>query len=107
MAVLRSPTPPLANGGAIPSAIMYFVYILRCKDKKLYIGYSDDLLSRFKEHESGMVDSTKHRRPLTLFYYEAYSNKKLAQERERKLKQFGSSYKGLVKRLGIEQAGLV
>ncbi|MBU4142534.1 GIY-YIG nuclease family protein, partial [Patescibacteria group bacterium] len=50
MAVLRSPTPPLANGGAIPSAIMYFVYILRCKDKKLYIGYSDDLLSRFKEH---------------------------------------------------------
>jgi len=46
-----------------------------------------------------IVKSTKNRRPLDLIYYEAYSNKKLAQEREKKLKQFGSAYKELIKRI--------
>jgi putative endonuclease len=80
---------------------MYFVYILKCGDGKLYIGYTDNVFLRLKEHENGLVISTKHRRPLSLFYYEAYNTKGLAQERERKLKQFGSSYKGLVKRIGL------
>ncbi len=57
---------------------------------------------RFAEHNEGLVASTKHRRPLDLFYYEAYNNIDLAKDRERKLKYFGSSYKGLLKILKIE-----
>jgi len=37
-----------------------------------------------------------------LIYYEAYNNKNLAEERERKLKKFGSAYSGLLKRISEE-----
>ena len=30
---------------------MYFVYIIRCKDKSLYTGITTDLARRFKEHK--------------------------------------------------------
>ncbi|MDD5489839.1 MAG: GIY-YIG nuclease family protein [Candidatus Moranbacteria bacterium] len=81
---------------------MYYVYFLKSeKDKGYYIGYSSDLRLRFEEHRSGKADSTKNRRPLELVYYESYKNKSAAQERERKLKQFGSAYKGLLKRLKL------
>jgi putative endonuclease len=79
---------------------MYYVYLLKSiKDKGFYIGYSSDLKRRFEEHLSGSVDATKNRLPLELFYYEAYSTKEKALEREEKLKKFGSSYKGLIKRI--------
>ena len=37
-----------------------------------------------------------------LVYYEAYNNEMQARERERKLKQYGSSYQGLLKRIGLK-----
>jgi len=79
---------------------MYYVYVLEsAKDNGFYIGFSSDLKLRFKNHIDGQVDATKHRRPLILIYYESYSDKKLAQEREIKLKQFGLAYKELIKRI--------
>ncbi len=36
-----------------------------------------------------------------LFYYEAFIDEKSARVREKKLKQHGSSYQGLLKRLGL------
>ncbi|MEK7549741.1 MAG: GIY-YIG nuclease family protein [Patescibacteria group bacterium] len=80
---------------------MHYVYLLQSKkDGKLYIGSTDDLKRRIVEHSSGRVISTKNRRPLDLVYYEAYRFKKSALTREKNLKEFGSAYKGLVKRLG-------
>ncbi len=82
---------------------MYYVYLLKsAKDNGLYIGYTHDLRRRFHEHTNGKVDATKHRRPLKLFYYEAYETDSLARERERKLKQFGSAYIALLKRLHVK-----
>lgn len=82
---------------------MHYVYLLKSKkDSKFYIGCTSDLKRRFREHNGGLVDSTKNRRPLDLFYYEAYNNIKSAEERERKLKEFGSAYSGLVKRLSLK-----
>jgi putative endonuclease len=79
---------------------MYYVYLLKSeKDGKFYVGYSSNLKLRVKEHIDGLVKSTKNRRPIKLEYYEAYKNKQLAQKRERKLKEFGSSYSGLIKRI--------
>jgi len=66
---------------------MFFTYILKSsKDKNLYIGYTSDLGKRFKEHNSGLVKSTKSRRPLYLVYYEAYASKQDATNREHNLK---------------------
>jgi putative endonuclease len=66
---------------------MYYVYILLSKkDGKFYIGYTDNLKLRFKEHNEGRVRSTKARRPFELIYYEAFLNKYDAYIREKWLK---------------------
>lgn len=66
---------------------MYYVYILKSQaDGKMYTGRSDDLRKRFKEHNEGLVVSTKNRRPLKLIYYEAYLIKQDAIDRELFLK---------------------
>ena len=66
---------------------MYYVYILRSlKDKKLYIGYSENLKRRFSDHQKGQVSSTKPRRPLELVFYEAYVERSDAKRREKYFK---------------------
>ena len=53
----------------------YWVYILRSlKDGKKYTGYSKNLPSRFEAHQKGEVQSTKHRRPFELIYFEGCLN---------------------------------
>jgi len=52
----------------------------------IYIGYSEDLKQRFKEHNDGRSKSTKPYLPLELIHYEAYRNKKDAKRREQYLK---------------------
>jgi putative endonuclease len=71
----------------------YYVYVLFSrKDDGLYIGYTEDLKSRLGEHFKGRVVATKHRRPLLLIHYEAFTNKKDAKAREVFLKSgFGRS----------------
>lgn len=83
---------------------MFYVYILKDQKGKFYIGYSADLRRRMSEHHQQKVYTTKRMDHPQLFYYEAYSSEMAAKIREKKLKQFGSSYKGLIKRLHIEGA---
>jgi len=65
----------------------YYVYVLRSlKDGLFYIGYSEDLKTRIKDHDSGKNTSTKDRRPLELIFYEAFPNKFDALRRERYFK---------------------
>lgn len=73
---------------------MYFVYVLQSlKDNNFYTGFSDDLESRIKKHNSGLVESTRYRRPLKLVYYEAGLNKTDALHREIYLKTaWGKKY---------------
>ena len=79
---------------------MFFTYILKSeKDENLYIGYSTDLRKRIKEHNSGLVMSTKSRRPWHLVYYEAYASKQDATEREHNLKLRTRALRQLKKRI--------
>jgi putative endonuclease len=73
---------------------MFYTYVLKSqKDKKLYVGYTEDLKVRFEEHNKGKVESTKNRRPLKLVYYEACISKKDALHREEYLKTtYGGRY---------------
>ena len=65
----------------------YYIYVLKSqKDKNLYVGYTEDLKSRFEQHSKGQVISTKQRRPLELIYSEACLNKHDAMHREKYLK---------------------
>ena len=48
----------------------YFVYILECKDKSLYVGCTNNLERRLKEHNESKWGAhyTKIRRPVKLKY---------------------------------------
>lgn len=66
---------------------MWYTYLLQSsKDKRRYTGCTDDLRKRFKQHNDGLVPSTKGRGPFALIYYEACLNKNDAFVRERYLK---------------------
>lgn len=65
----------------------FYVYVLKSlKYNFIYIGYTENLRRRFKEHNSGLVISTKYYHPLDLIHYEAYKNMKDAKRREGYLK---------------------
>ncbi|MSU75379.1 MAG: GIY-YIG nuclease family protein [Candidatus Magasanikbacteria bacterium] len=64
---------------------MYYVYILRLKNKDLYKGSTSDLKERIIYHRRGKVDSTKNKEP-QLIHYECYFKKSDAERRERFLK---------------------
>lgn len=66
---------------------MYYVYVLYSqKLKKRYIGLTEDLKRRFKEHNSGVSNFTNRGKPWDLLYYEAFGNKIDASEEEKFLK---------------------
>ena len=66
---------------------MICVYVLISKkDGNRYIGSTNDLDRRLKQHNSGLVFSTKNRRPLVLKYYQEF-------ERLVEARVFESKYK--------------
>lgn len=66
---------------------MYYTYILQSeKDGNFYVGYTENLKQRFDQHQKGLVDSTRDRRPLKLIYYESCIDSKDATNREKYLK---------------------
>ena len=66
---------------------MWYVYILRSLvDDKLYVGSTNNIERRLTEHNSGMVDSTKSRMPLSLETYFRVKDKAKAVNLEQYLK---------------------
>jgi putative endonuclease len=66
---------------------MFYVYILQSsKNKSLYIGYTNDLKKRLKEHNDGRSLATKFFRPYKIIFYEAFFSQKDAKSRELYLK---------------------
>lgn len=66
---------------------MFYTYVLQSqKNDKIYIGYTEDLRKRFKEHNEGKSTYTKGRGPYKIIYYEACLNKDNARSRELYLK---------------------
>ena len=71
---------------------MHYVYVIK-RNNKPYIGYTSDLKRRFKEHSCNYI--------CEMLYYEAYYKEEIARSRELQLKQYGSSWSSLKKRLEI------
>ena len=79
---------------------MFYVYVLQStKDKELYFGFSEDLQRRVKEHNSGVVPSTRDRKPFRLIYYEAYLVASDARRRERQIKLRAQAFTALKRRI--------
>ena len=63
---------------------MFYVYVLKSrKDRKRYIGFTNNLEIRINVHNEGKVNSTRKRTPLDLIYFEEYNSKKEAMQREK------------------------
>lgn len=67
---------------------MYFVYVIKNTENKLYKGYTSNLTKRLHEHNFGGKHNayTKGKGPWTLVYFERVENKKEALIREKFLK---------------------
>lgn len=73
---------------------MFYTYVLiSAKDKKFYTGFTKNLKLRLEQHNRGLVESTKNRKPFKLVYYEACLSQGDATHREKYLKTtYGKRY---------------
>ena len=80
---------------------MYSIYVIQHSvTKQIYIGKTNDLQRRIKEHNANKQNATKRKSgEWKLIYVEAYRSKKDADERENKLKQHGSNKRWLKDRI--------
>jgi putative endonuclease len=92
--ILKQIPTEITGGGFTRQTFMQYVYILRSlRDGNLYIGCTNDIRRRFKEHNGGKIDSTMERVPFELLFYESFINKKEAFARERWFKTgFGRNH---------------
>ena len=71
---------------------MYYVYFLYSqKRNNVYVGCTSNILERLKQHNKGLVESTKNRIPLVLIYKEIYDTLSIARKREDYLKSLYGS----------------
>ena len=67
----------------------WFVYIVRCRDGKLYTGISNDVEKRIAKHNKGKgCRFTKYRYPVRLRYREECGTKSAACKRELEIQGF-------------------
>ncbi len=73
---------------------MAWVYILRCADGSLYVGYTEDLASRVRVHNEGRGGAyTSARRPVVVVYAEECATLAEACDRERRIKRWSGKKK--------------
>lgn len=80
---------------------MYAVYILECADTSLYVGCTNHLEKRIKQHNGAKAGAhyTKIRRPVVLKYQESFKTLSEARKREAEIK-------GLKRQKKLELMGL-
>ena len=67
---------------------MYFVYIIESKlDASYYIGFSSNIESRLKQHNTAKTGFTSRKKPWISRYYEVFEDKTEAIKREKHLKR--------------------
>jgi putative endonuclease len=75
---------------------MFYVYILRTSSNTLYIGQTNNLEKRLKEHQNKSSKSAKYIRYFSSFelvYSEKYATRKTAMRREWQLKRWSRKKK--------------
>ena len=62
---------------------MYTVYVLQSqRDNRTYTGFTEDFENRRNLHNSGQVNSTRHRTPFKVLFTENVQTEKEAKSRE-------------------------
>ena len=80
---------------------MNYTYIVECRDKSLYTGWTTDLEKRIAAHNAGNgAKYTKSRRPVKLVYAEEHETKSDAMKREYAIKRMTRQEKLKIKKKG-------
>ncbi len=78
---------------------MWSVYIIRCSDRSLYTGISNDVAKRFAIHQSGKAPAAKYtrtRHPLKLVFTQEIGDRSTASKVEYKIKKLPKAKKELL-----------
>lgn len=75
--------------------MIYYAYILQCADNTLYVGCTNDLEKRLKQHNEAKCGAhyTKIRRPVELKHSEEFDNIADARAREAEIKRWNRKEK--------------
>ncbi len=66
---------------------MYYVYALvSLKHKRIYVGQTQDLDVRVRDHNSGRTKTIKHYKPWKVLYFEGLGTRREARNREKYFK---------------------
>ena len=73
---------------------MWYVYLVRCNDNKLYAGITTNVTKRIKCHNQGKASRyTRMRTPVELVYKEPHPDKSSARKREIQIKNWSRAKK--------------
>ena len=68
---------------------MWYVYILECENKTLYVGLTDNIERRFNEHISGVGGHyTSYSKPVKILHHEEFQLRSQAEKREKQIKRW-------------------
>ena len=71
------------------SYLVYFVYLIKCKDGSLYTGITTDVQRRFREHKKGTGGHyTKAKGVVRVVYTEKHPDRSSASKREAEIKRW-------------------
>ena len=88
--------------------MMYFVYLLQCKDNTLYTGITTDVKRRFKEHSQGKGGAyTRARKVIKILYFEKKKDRSTALKLEREIKRLTHKQKLNLVKLSTPKSYLV
>lgn len=74
----------------------HFFYVLECRDKTFYAGYTIDVARRLDEHNEGTgakYTRLAKRRPVRLLHFESFDTRSLAMKQEYAFKQLSRKQK--------------
>lgn len=84
---------------------MWQVYILKSTSNKwYYVGSTNRLSERIKEHNSGKVRSTKHFKPLKVVYTKGFATESEARSYERRLKKNRIEKENIIRNIENQQS---
>ena len=74
--------------------MLYYVYVILCKDNSFYTGYTKDLDLRMRLHMNGKAARyTRMHRPKKIVYIEEFGSRAEAMKREKWIKRLKHSQK--------------
>ena len=101
----RGPRPRCSTIPYSQLFVSYFVYILRTSSNTLYIGQTNNLEKRIKEHQSKSPKSAKYTKyfgSVELVYSESFESRSGAMKREVELKKWTKNKKELLVANGLK-----